>query len=278
MLAGTATSGSDLPPNTWAEIALVIIAACLAATLIIRRTTITSWAAISLAAFAALALLTALSIAWSVTPDLSWLEAARTTAYLAAFGAAMALARLLPDRWPVLLAVVGAAAVILTGWALVVKVFTLGAGGQPQYGRLLAPFGYWNATGLMAGIRGGEGFVLEHFTGAGTLVIAAAGNFLELNPANFGGVVQVHTGCIVAFQDHLTYSVERMGAMGGKMLMNAVFGDGSTVATISGDGQVLIQSVTLDALARTLQGHMSGQGEEKKQGGLGGLAGIAGQF
>jgi uncharacterized protein (AIM24 family) len=133
-------------------------------------------------------------------------------------------------------------------------------------------------TGLMAGIRGGEGFVLEHFTGAGTLVIAAAGNFLELNPANFGGVVQVHTGCIVAFQDHLTYSVERMGAMGGKMLMNAVFGDGSTVATISGDGQVLIQSVTLDALARTLQGHMSGQGEEKKQGGLGGLAGIAGQF
>lgn len=152
VLAGTATSGSDLPPNTWAEIALVIIAACLAATLIIRRTTITSWAAISLAAFAALALLTALSIAWSATPDLSWLEAARTTAYLAAFGAAMALARLLPDRWPVLLAVVGAAAVILTGWALVVKVFTLGAGGQPQYGRLLAPFGYWNATGLMAGM------------------------------------------------------------------------------------------------------------------------------
>lgn len=151
-LAGTATSGSDLPPNTWVEIALLALAALLTGTLIVRRVTITGWAALSMAAFAALALLTALSIAWSVTPDLSWLEAARTTGYLAAFASAMALARLFPERWAAVLSAIGAAAVILTGWAVVVKVFTLGAGGQPQYGRLLAPFGYWNATGLMAGM------------------------------------------------------------------------------------------------------------------------------
>jgi hypothetical protein len=152
VLAGTATSGSELTPNTWAEIALVTIGAILAGALIIRRRTITGWAAVAVAAFAALALLTGLSMAWSIAPDLSWLEAARTTAYLAAFAGAVTLARLLPDRWHAVLSVLGAAAVLLTGWALVVKVFTLGAGGQPQYGRLLAPFGYWNATGLIAGM------------------------------------------------------------------------------------------------------------------------------
>ncbi|HWD85434.1 MAG TPA: O-antigen ligase family protein [Solirubrobacteraceae bacterium] len=152
VLAGTATSGSELTPNTWAEIALVTIGAILAGALIIRRRTVTGWAAVAVAAFAALALLTGLSMAWSIVPDLSWLEAARTTAYLAAFAGAVAVARLLPDRWHAVLAVLGATAVLLAGWALVVKVFTLGAGGQPQYGRLLAPFGYWNATGLIAGM------------------------------------------------------------------------------------------------------------------------------
>ncbi|HWD64098.1 MAG TPA: O-antigen ligase family protein [Solirubrobacteraceae bacterium] len=152
VLAGTATSGSELTPNTWVEVALVTIAAILIGALIIRRRTVTGWAALAVGAFAALALLTGVSMAWSIAPDLTWLEAARTTAYLAAFASAAALARLLPDRWEVVLAVIAAAAVALTGWALVVKVFTLGAGGQPQYGRLLAPFGYWNATGLMAGL------------------------------------------------------------------------------------------------------------------------------
>ena len=120
-------------------------------------------------------------------------------------------------------------------------------------------------TGLMAGVRGGEGFVLEHFTGTGTLIIAAAGNFLELNPASYGGTVQVHTGCIVAFEDTLTYNVARVGALGAASIMNSALGDGSMVATISGDGTVLIQSVTLNALAATLERHMSrGQGQESK--------------
>jgi uncharacterized protein (AIM24 family) len=121
-------------------------------------------------------------------------------------------------------------------------------------------------TGLRAGLRGGEGFVLEHFTGEGSLLIAAAGNFVELNPASYGGTIQVHTGCIAAFEDSLRYDVQRLSGVGGQMAMNAVFGDGSVAATISGDGRVLIQSVTLDALARTLQGHMTGQGEEHKSG------------
>ena len=63
--------------------------------------------------------------------------------------------------------------------------------------------------GWKAGRKGGEGFVLERFTGDGTLVLAGAGNFIELNPAKYGGKLQVDTGCVVAFEDSITYGIER---------------------------------------------------------------------
>ncbi len=126
-------------------------------------------------------------------------------------------------------------------------------------------------AGLRAGLRGGEGFVLEHFTGTGTLLIAAAGNFVELNPAKYGGKVQVHTGCIVAFEDSLAYGVERIGGIGAQTAMTAAFGvEGMNLATLEGDGTALIQSMSLEALARSLHPYLAGGGEEKK-GPLGGL-------
>src|SRR3954463_11865209 len=44
-------------------------------------------------------------------------------------------------------------------------------------------------SGLRTGIKGGEGFVLEKFTGNGTLFVAGAGNFIEINPAKYGGKI-----------------------------------------------------------------------------------------
>ncbi|MHB1486853.1 MAG: AIM24 family protein [Acidimicrobiales bacterium] len=126
-------------------------------------------------------------------------------------------------------------------------------------------------TGLKAGLRGGEGFVLEHFTGTGTLLLAAAGNFVELNPAKYGGKIQVHTGCIVAFEDSLAYGVERIGGLSTRTAMTAAFGvEGVNLATLEGDGTVLIQSMSLEALARCLHPYLPGGGEEQK-GPLGGL-------
>lgn len=130
-------------------------------------------------------------------------------------------------------------------------------------------------TGLRAGLRGGEGFVLERFSGSGSLVIAAAGNFIELDPADYGGVLQVHTGCIVAFQDSLRYDIQRLGGGIGQMVMNSALGEGSVVASISGTGKVLIQTVTLHALAETLARHNPrGQSGETK----GGLAAALSDF
>lgn len=125
-------------------------------------------------------------------------------------------------------------------------------------------------TGLKTGWKGGEGFVLEKFTGSGTVLIAGAGNFIELNPAKYGGKVQVDTGCVVAFEDTITYGVERVGALNAQTAMSAVFGgEGLNLATLEGDGQVILQSMTIEGLAKALRKNM-GIGDDKK-GPLGGL-------
>lgn len=126
-------------------------------------------------------------------------------------------------------------------------------------------------SGLRTGFRSGMGFVLEKFAGAGTLLVAAAGNFIELNPARYGGKIQAHTGCVVAFQDCLTFGVERVGGTAGQMAMTGIFGgEGINLITLEGDGVVLLQSVTIEALAHSLQEFMEAPGEERK-GGIGGM-------
>ena len=130
-------------------------------------------------------------------------------------------------------------------------------------------------SGLRQGFAGGEGFVLQKFTGAGTLLIAGAGNFIELNPARYGGKIQVDTGCVVAFQDTIRYGVERVGALNASTAMTALFGgEGLNLATLEGDGTVILQSMTIEGLAKALAKNM-GVGDDKK-GPLGGL--LSGSF
>ena len=125
-------------------------------------------------------------------------------------------------------------------------------------------------TGFKAGRKGGEGFVLEKFTGTGTVLVAGAGNFIELNPAKYGGKIQVDTGCVVAFEDTVKYGVERVGALSAQTAMTAIFGgEGLNLATLEGDGQVILQSMTIEGLAKALRKNM-GIGDDKK-GPLGGL-------
>ena len=129
-------------------------------------------------------------------------------------------------------------------------------------------------AGFSAGRKGGEGFVLEKFTGEGSLFIAGAGNFIDLNPAKFGGKIQVDTGCIVAWDDRITYGVERIGKMDAQGLKTAFFGGESfSLATLEGDGEVILQSVSMVALARTLVG---AAGQASTEGTGGSIRGILG--
>ncbi len=132
-------------------------------------------------------------------------------------------------------------------------------------------------SGLSQGLAGGEGFVLEKFTSelGGTLFIGGAGNFIDINPADYGGRLHVDTGCIVAFEGtKIRYGVEAIGGFNRKGLMSAVFGkEGLTVATLEGDGRVILQSMTIGALATALSKNAAfgGRAEEGPAAGLGGL-------
>ncbi len=147
-----ATGGSDLTPNTWVEIGLTAIGAGCAVAVILLGARGPAWGGATLLLFAALAALTYASIAWAVQPANAWVEANRTLSYLAAFGAAAALARLAPERWPALVWAVGTVAVVTCCYALLAEVFPATLNASDTFGRLWVPFSYWNATGLIAAL------------------------------------------------------------------------------------------------------------------------------
>jgi hypothetical protein len=147
-------AGGGLPPvqqATTMEIILTLgCGAIVAAAVILTprgRRVYGLWPVGLLLAFAALS---ALSVVWSVQPDASWQNAGLMFAYSAVFGAAVALARAAPARWPAVIGGVTLAAVVVCGYALLTKVFPASLDAHDIYARLQAPYGYWNATGLTA--------------------------------------------------------------------------------------------------------------------------------
>jgi tetratricopeptide (TPR) repeat protein len=101
--------------------------------------------------FGALAALSAISIFWSIVPDLTWVEANRTFAYFAVFAGGVAAGRIFPTGYAVLLrALLGAVAIIIL-YALASRVWPVQLGGATElYARIGQPFEYWNAVGVTA--------------------------------------------------------------------------------------------------------------------------------
>ena len=151
-IAFVTTGGEDLGPNTWTEIVLTIIGAGLATAVLVIGAPGRAWGGATVALFALFAALTAASISWSVQPNNSWIEAGRTLSYLAVFAGGAALARLLPARWAAVVGAIAVLATVISGYALLVKVFPAALDAADQFGRLQAPFQYWNATGLIAAL------------------------------------------------------------------------------------------------------------------------------
>jgi tetratricopeptide (TPR) repeat protein len=150
LLALTSMAGADVG-STGSEIGLTAIGAAVGVAVILLGVRGTASGSVVVGLFAVLSAFTALSIIWSIRPDQSWLAANEMLAYLAAFGGAAGLARICPGRWPAVLGALAAMATALSAYALLVKVFpTLDT--TDTLGRLQAPFGYWNATGLCAAL------------------------------------------------------------------------------------------------------------------------------
>jgi uncharacterized protein (TIGR00266 family) len=111
---------------------------------------------------------------------------------------------------------------------------------------------------LGAGFFGGEGFILEQLTGPGIVFIHAGGDFVEFTLAA-GESLQIDTGCIVAFDETVDYDIQLAGG-----IRTALFGgEGLFLATLTGPGRVIVQSLTLQKMRRELAPYRTGGDEHK---------------
>jgi uncharacterized protein (TIGR00266 family) len=105
---------------------------------------------------------------------------------------------------------------------------------------------------LGAGLFGGEGFILQKIEGDGHAFIHACGALVKktLN----GETLRVDTGCLVAFTEGINYDIQRAGN-----LKSMFFGgEGLFLATVSGYGTVLLQSLPFSRLAGRVLQHAPG--------------------
>jgi hypothetical protein len=137
--------------NTWTEIVLMALGAVAVGLGLLRRTPgdrRPGW--VTGAMMCLLFADTAASIAWSWAPDASWIGASQVLAYLSVFAGVIMLARPCARGWPTVLGALVLWSVTLCAWSLLVKVFPSALAPGNQFGRLQAPFGYWNAIALCA--------------------------------------------------------------------------------------------------------------------------------
>ena len=105
-----------------------------------------------------------------------------------------------------------------------------------------------------AGLFGGEGFILQRLRGDGMVFIHAGGTVVEKRLYN--EKLMVDTGCIVAFESSIDYSIQQAGN-----LKSMIFGgEGIFLATLRGTGRVWLQSLPFSRLADRILANAPSQG------------------
>ena len=123
---------------------------------------------------------------------------------------------------------------------------------------------------LGTGFFGGEGFILQHLRGDGMAFLHVGGTVIQKKLTN--DILRVDTGCLVAFTKGIDYDIQRAGS-----LKSMFFGgEGLFLATLSGTGTVLLQSLPFSRMADRILAHApSGGGSQKGEGSvLGRLGGL----
>ncbi len=118
------------------------------------------------------------------------------------------------------------------------------------------------------GLFGGEGFIMQRLTGDGIALVHAGGT-LARRELQAGEVIRIDTGCLVALMPTVSYDVQLVGGV-----KNTLFGgEGLFFATLTGPGQIWMQSLPFSRLAgRVLAAapqHGGSQGEGSVLGGVG---------
>lgn len=116
------------------------------------------------------------------------------------------------------------------------------------------------------GLFGGEGFILQKMTGTGDLFIHAGGNFVEMDLVK-GEHVDVDTGCIVAFDESVSYKIKSAGN-----IKTSIFGgEGLFIAHLEGPGKIWLQTLPFSRMAEKIVNAVgTTQGQSRGAAGLGG--------
>ncbi len=122
-----------------------------------------------------------------------------------------------------------------------------------------------------AGFFGGEGFILQKLTGDGLVFLHASGTLHTMDLAA-GEVLNVDTGCLVAFQPSVDYDIQMVPGV-----KTALFGgEGLFFVKLTGPGRIILQTLPFSRLAdRIIAASPRAGGGRREEGGvLGALGGL----
>lgn len=97
---------------------------------------------------------------------------------------------------------------------------------------------------LGAGLFGGEGFIMQRLTGDGIVFLNAGGTIIKKHLAE-GEMLKLDTGCLVAMSATINYDV----ALQNDIKSGLFGGEGLFLATLTGPGEVWMQSLPFSRMA-----------------------------
>ena len=122
---------------------------------------------------------------------------------------------------------------------------------------------------LGTGLFGGEGFIMQKLEGDG-LAFCHAGGYVMKRTLSAGETLRIDTGCIVAYTQTIDYDIQFVGG-----IKNTLFGgEGLFFATLTGPGEVWLQSLPVSRLASRILTYGTGTRKEEGTGLLGGLGNL----
>jgi len=97
---------------------------------------------------------------------------------------------------------------------------------------------------LGTGLFGGEGFIMQRLTGDGMVFLNAGGTIIK-KKLEAGQVIKIDTGCLVAMSETVDYDV----ALQNNIKNGLLGGEGLFLATLTGPGEVWLQSLPFSRMA-----------------------------
>lgn len=114
---------------------------------------------------------------------------------------------------------------------------------------------------LGSGFFGGEGFILQKFTGSGQVIIELDGEYVEkeLGP---GERIKVETGSVGAFEETVSMDIELVKGFANMFLG----GEGLFLTTLTGPGKIWLQTMPVQSMVGEMSKYLSsGNSSSKKR-------------